>query len=351
MIADIVPNETGSTTLTELTYRRLILASVVLGRKLAAFTRPGEHVGVMLPNAVGTVATFFALQSQARVPAMMNFTTGAEGMLSCCVAAGIETILTSRRAVQKGKLDRLVEGVGAKVRIVYLEDVRASIGLRDKLRGMLVARCAGDGCLVPGWMPASPALVLFTSGSEGAPKGVVHSHRSLLANCAQLRGGGRLQPGGPGVQCAADVPRVRHDRHAAAADVWRAQLPVSVAAALQDGARDGLRRAIDHHVRHRHVSDGLRAQGQPAGLPVAALHLRRRGSGAAGNARRLHGAFQEADLRRLWRDRNRAGAGPEHLGACARKARSAACCRASRLGWSRSPASTRAAGFWCVART
>ena len=142
VVADIVPNETGGTTLTELTYRRLILASVVLGRKLAAFTRPGEHVGVLLPNAVGTVATFFALQSQARVPAMMNFTTGADGMLSCCVAAGIGTILTSRRAVQKGKLDRLVEGIAAKVRVVYLEDVRASIGLLDKLRGMLVARRA-----------------------------------------------------------------------------------------------------------------------------------------------------------------------------------------------------------------
>jgi acyl-[acyl-carrier-protein]-phospholipid O-acyltransferase / long-chain-fatty-acid--[acyl-carrier-protein] ligase len=186
VIADIVPNETGGTTLTELTYSRLILGSVVLGRKLAAFTRPGEHVGVMLPNAVGTLVTFFALQAQGRVPAMMNFTTGPDGMLSCCAAAGIETILTSRRAVQKGKLDRLVEAVSAKVRIVYLEDVRTSITPIDKLRGMLVARRPER---LPGASldAGSPALVLFTSGSEGAPKGVVHSHRALLANCAQLR--------------------------------------------------------------------------------------------------------------------------------------------------------------------
>ena len=186
VVADIVPNETGGTTLTELTYRRLILAGIVLGRKLGTFTRPGEHVGVLLPNAVGTVATFFALQSQARVPAMMNFTTGADGMLSCCVAAGIETILTSRRAVQKGKLDLLIAGIAAKVRVVYLEDVRASIGLLDKLQGMLVARRA-ERLPGAGMDPASPALVLFTSGSEGTPKAVVHSHRALLANCAQLR--------------------------------------------------------------------------------------------------------------------------------------------------------------------
>ncbi|WP_174254827.1 acyl-[ACP]--phospholipid O-acyltransferase [Acidisphaera sp. S103] len=186
VVADIVPNETGGATLTELRYGRLILGSVVLGRKLAAFTRPGEHVGVMLPNAVGTLVTFFALQSQGRVPAMMNFTTGADGMLSCCAAAGIETILTSRRAVQKGKLERLVESVSAKIRFVYLEDVRDSIGLLDKLRGKLAARHPErlPGAAVDA---GSPALVLFTSGSEGTPKGVVHSHRALLANCAQLR--------------------------------------------------------------------------------------------------------------------------------------------------------------------
>ncbi len=187
MVADIIRNELGGgNTRTELTYRRLILGSVVLGHKLAAFTRQGEHVGVMLPNAVGTVVTFFGLQSAGRIPAMLNFTAGADGMLSCCAAAGIETILTSRRAVQVGKLERLVDAVSEKVRFVYLEDIRASIGLLDKLRGMLTAaraeRLPGAGA-----DPGSAALVLFTSGTEGTPKGVVLSHRALLANCGQLR--------------------------------------------------------------------------------------------------------------------------------------------------------------------
>jgi acyl-[acyl-carrier-protein]-phospholipid O-acyltransferase/long-chain-fatty-acid--[acyl-carrier-protein] ligase len=186
VVADIVPNDTGTTTLTELTYRRFILGSVILGRKLAAFTHPGQHVGIMLPNAAGTAVTFFALQSLGRIPALMNFTTGADGMLSCCAAAGIDTILTSRRAVQKGKLEQLVEAVGTKVRFVYLEDVRASIGLMDKLRGMLIARRA-ERLPGAGLAAEAPALILFTSGSEGVPKGVVHSHRSVLANCGQLR--------------------------------------------------------------------------------------------------------------------------------------------------------------------
>jgi acyl-[acyl-carrier-protein]-phospholipid O-acyltransferase / long-chain-fatty-acid--[acyl-carrier-protein] ligase len=182
VVADIVPNETGGTTMTELGYRRLILASVVLGRKLANFTKAGEHVGVMLPNAVGSVATIFALQSQGRVPAMMNFTAGADAMLACCAAAEVRTILTSRRAVQKGKLDRLVGVISGKVRVIYLEDVRASIGLMDKLQGLWARRLPGEQRDAE-----TAAVVLFTSGSEGAPKAVVHSHRSLLANCAQLR--------------------------------------------------------------------------------------------------------------------------------------------------------------------
>ncbi|HBK05148.1 MAG TPA: acyl-[ACP]--phospholipid O-acyltransferase [Acetobacteraceae bacterium] len=186
VVADIVPDGTGGTTLTELTYGRLILGSVILGRKLSAFTRPGEHVGVLLPNAAGTVVTFFALQSQGRVPAMLNFTTGAEGMLACCTGAEIKTVLTSRRAVEKGKLDKLIDGISKQVRIVYLEDIRASINLLDKLSGLLAGR---RGNRFPGVTvdAGTAALVLFTSGSEGVPKGVVHSHRSLLANCAQLR--------------------------------------------------------------------------------------------------------------------------------------------------------------------
>jgi acyl-[acyl-carrier-protein]-phospholipid O-acyltransferase/long-chain-fatty-acid--[acyl-carrier-protein] ligase len=162
------------------------MGSAILGRKLAGFTRPGEHVGVLLPNAAGSVVTVFALQSQGRVPAMLNFTAGAEGILACCTGAEIETVLTSRRAVEKGKLGKLIEGISARVRVIYLEDIRASIGLRDKLSGLLAARRADrlPGATVDA---GSPALVLFTSGSEGAPKGVVHSHRSLLANCAQLR--------------------------------------------------------------------------------------------------------------------------------------------------------------------
>ena len=169
-----------------LSFNRIVLGAVVLGRRLAAISAPGERVGVMLPNAKGAAVTFFALQAFGRVPAMLNFSAGAEGMLAACRAAEIRTVLCSHRFVERGKLGAVVARMEeAGLRFIWLEDLRAAIGPGTRLRGLLDARRARR---LPGArLPADAlAVVLFTSGSEGTPKGVVLSHRNILANCAQL---------------------------------------------------------------------------------------------------------------------------------------------------------------------
>jgi acyl-[acyl-carrier-protein]-phospholipid O-acyltransferase/long-chain-fatty-acid--[acyl-carrier-protein] ligase len=164
----------------ELTYRRLILAAQTLARKLAPITAVGENVGVMLPTSNAVAVTFFALQTLGRVPAMLNFSAGPANLVAACRGAEIKTILTAKSVVEKGRLGALIETLSAHVKIVYLEEIRAEIGLGDKLAGFLaggrprVLREADD-----------PAVVLFTSGTEGTPKGVVLSHRNILANAAQ----------------------------------------------------------------------------------------------------------------------------------------------------------------------
>jgi acyl-[acyl-carrier-protein]-phospholipid O-acyltransferase/long-chain-fatty-acid--[acyl-carrier-protein] ligase len=167
-----------------LSYTDLIRAAFALGRKIAAFTKPGERVGVMLPASSASVVTFFALHAFGRVPAMLNFTAGIRNLKAACELAGIKRVLTSHRFVEQGKLHDLVDALETITEVRYLEDVRGTIGLSDKL--FAAAAGAFPKQFRAATKPSSAGVVLFTSGSFGAPKGVVLSQENLVANVLQI---------------------------------------------------------------------------------------------------------------------------------------------------------------------
>src|SRR5437764_11817283 len=126
------------------TYDRTIAASFVLGRRLARGTARGDTVGLMLPNSVGAALAFLALQAAGRVPAMLNHTAGIDGVLSACRTAELRRVVTSRRFVELAKLTGLAERLAAEMQLVWLEDLRESLGISDKIYGAVALRFAGS---------------------------------------------------------------------------------------------------------------------------------------------------------------------------------------------------------------
>lgn len=172
-----------------ISYDQLLVRAFVLGRMMATATAAGERVGVLLPNTLATLYTFFGLQLYRRVPAMLNYSAGAQAVLTACQVSGVRTVYTSRRFIEAARLPALVERLAEQLQVVYLEDLRAQLGIVARLRGWLAgrfARLASYAAAGGGSDPHAPAVVLFTSGSEGQPKGVALSHANLLANYYQI---------------------------------------------------------------------------------------------------------------------------------------------------------------------
>jgi acyl-[acyl-carrier-protein]-phospholipid O-acyltransferase/long-chain-fatty-acid--[acyl-carrier-protein] ligase len=167
-----------------LTSGRFLVASLLLSRWIRRASANDRHVGVLLPASVGGALANVATSLAGKVPVNLNFTAGREAMASAIERCGITTILTSRLFLSRAGLER-ADGM------VFLEDALQQLGAVARLRMFLVA------FLLPAWAlnrlyvhdsaAEDLATVIFSSGSTGVPKGVMLTHRNILANVDSVR--------------------------------------------------------------------------------------------------------------------------------------------------------------------
>jgi acyl-[acyl-carrier-protein]-phospholipid O-acyltransferase/long-chain-fatty-acid--[acyl-carrier-protein] ligase len=174
---------------TELSYGRTLAATLAFAKLMRRYSNE-QNVGLVLPASSASLISNMAVLLNGQTAVNINYTSSVAAVQASVNSADIKTVFTSKRFITKLEQRGIAIAEMLKdSRLVYLEDIKNELGKFDLIKALLLSllparliylllgrcRCLDD-----------PAAILFSSGSEGVPKGIVLSQRNIIANCKQI---------------------------------------------------------------------------------------------------------------------------------------------------------------------